>query len=346
METKHKRQILNLYPVDYPFETLVSRTKSNPPKLILDPDFQRKYKWDKDGYERASRFIESCLMRIPLPACYFAENENSNHEVIDGVQRITTIKKFFQNEFKLEGLTIYKELNGKSFSELGNLKSELEGTTIRCIILRKENPKTLVAEIFARLNQGAVTLSDQEIRHAVYPGVFDNLLAKLGDNLFISLFQNSKSKDDRRNEELVLRYFALNENLLNYKSKLTKWLDTFMQKNQNIELAQAKILKDNFTNTLNKCLRTFNKPFVDTNRKKLKQSIAYYDLLMWSFNKLSDEFIDSNKLKLIDKFSELCLMPEFKKAISGGLQQKGSIESRRELWVNKLKEIDGYDQSL
>lgn len=80
--------VLNLYPIDYPFESLVSREKKG--KLILDPDFQRKYKWDKDGNTRASRFIESCLMRIPLPACYFSEDENKNHLVIDGVQRLKT----------------------------------------------------------------------------------------------------------------------------------------------------------------------------------------------------------------------------------------------------------------
>jgi len=71
---KAKTQTLSLYPIDYPFETLVSRVESDPPKLILNPEFQRKYKWDKDGHERGSRFIESCLMRIPIPACYFAEN--------------------------------------------------------------------------------------------------------------------------------------------------------------------------------------------------------------------------------------------------------------------------------
>jgi hypothetical protein len=90
-------------------------------------------------------------MRIPLPACYFAENEKGNHDVIDGVQRITTIKKFFNNEFRLEGLTVFKELEGKLFSEIGDYKNELESTTIRCVILRKENPKELVKEIFAQL---------------------------------------------------------------------------------------------------------------------------------------------------------------------------------------------------
>ena len=64
------KKTLNLYPIDYPFETLVTRITAASPKLILNPDFQRKYKWDKEGWERASRFIESCLMRIPLPSLF------------------------------------------------------------------------------------------------------------------------------------------------------------------------------------------------------------------------------------------------------------------------------------
>jgi uncharacterized protein with ParB-like and HNH nuclease domain len=160
---------LNLYPIDYPFETLVSRINLDKPKLILNPDFQRKYKWDKDGWARASKFIESSLMRIPLPSCYFAEDKEGRHFVIDGVQRLSTIAKFFNDEFTLEGLSKFKELEGKKFSELGDLKAELEATTIRCIVLRKDNPQAIVREIFSRLNQGAVKLSDQEVRHALYP---------------------------------------------------------------------------------------------------------------------------------------------------------------------------------
>lgn len=336
----NEKQILNLYPIDYPFETLVSRATSNPPKLILNPDFQRKYKWDKDGFVRASRFIESCLMRIPIPACYFAENESNYHNVIDGVQRITTIKNFFNDEFKLEGLTIYPELNGKLFSELGDLKSTLESTTIRCVVLRKENPKELVHEIFARLNQGAVKLSDQEIRHAIYPGVLDNLLTELGEIDFITEFQNSKSKDDRSNEELILRFFALDNSLEDYNNKLSELLDDYMSKNQNIELNDADILKAKFSQTLDKCLRTFEKPFVDTTLEKPRQSVAYYDLIMHSFKDLSDEFINENKLKLNEKFQELCGLTDFQKTLAGGLQQKSSILKRRELWKQKIEEIN------
>jgi hypothetical protein len=222
-------KVLNLYPIDYPFETLIQRANSNPPKLILNPEFQRKYKWDKDGNERSSKFIESCLMRIPLPACYFAENDNGYHDVIDGVQRITTIKKFFNDEFKLEGMTVFRELEGKLFSELGDYKNELESTTIRCVILRKENPKELVKEIFARLNQGAVQLSDQEIRHAIYPGNLDSLLIELGGHHFINAFGKGKSgtkeKDSREQEEMILRFFAMQNDLGDYENKLSKYLD-------------------------------------------------------------------------------------------------------------------------
>lgn len=335
----NEQQILNLYPIDYPLETLVARASSNPPKLVLNPDFQRKYKWDKDGNVRASRFVESCLMRIPIPACYFAENEDNFHNVIDGVQRITTIKNFFSDEFRLEGLTIYPELNGKCFSELGSLKSTLENTTIRCVILRKENPKGLVHEIFARLNQGAVELGPQEIRHAIYPGIFDNLLIELGNQNFIAAFQNSKSKNDRSNEELVLRFFALNNDLSDYKDKLREYLDKYMASQQNIGLDKAEELKDYFLSTLDKCLRTYEKPFVDTTLDKPRQSVAYYDLIMHSFKDLSDEFIDSHRDGLIKKFEELCNLGEFKKTLAGGLQQKSSIIKRRELWKQKIDEL-------
>lgn len=341
-----ENKVLNLYPIDYPFETLVQRAEAKPPKLILNPDFQRKYKWDKYGDERASKFIESCLMRIPLPACYFAENDNGNHEVIDGVQRITTIKRFFNNEFKLEGLTVFKDLEGKTFDELGDYKNELESTTIRCIILRKENPKELVQEIFARLNQGAVQLTSQEIRHAIFPGTLDQLLIELGKIPFVESFgrgqAGTQEKDGREPEEMVLRFFAMLGDMSDYDDVLSKYLDIFMMKNQNISKEEIDILKKEFTVTLEKCMSVFDgNPFVDLTKDKPKQSLVHYDLLMWSFKSLNSEYVINKKDQIVAKFKELCLDDRFIRTLSGGLQKKGSILKRRELWSEKLTEING-----
>lgn len=337
-----QNKTLNLYPIDYPFETLVDRVKGK--KLKLDPDFQRKYKWDKDGYERASRFIESCLMRIPLPACYFAENDNNTQDVIDGVQRITTIVDFFNDKFELEGLTIFTDLEGKKFSQLGDYKSDLETTTIRCIILRKDNPKELVNEIFARLNQGAVELTHQEIRHAVYPGNFNDLLIDLAKDTRIQEFKSGEkgktTNDGREPEEMVLRFFALNSELENYNNKLAKYLDKFMRNNQNLNDDQIASLKDTFTRSFNNCYKVFgDNAFKNLANKQQRQSLAIYDLVMYSLDKLTDDFIDKHKGQIYQLFEDLCRVPEFRSSFSGGLQQKYGIMRRRVMWKEKLDTI-------
>ncbi len=349
MSQEQDDKILNLYPIDYPFETLVSRITANPPKLILDPDFQRKYKWDKEGWGKASKFIESCLMRIPLPSCYFAEDQDGRHLVIDGVQRLTTINKFFNDGFALEGMTAFKELEGKKFSELGDLRAELESTTIRCIILRKENSKKLIREIFSRLNQGAVELSPQEIRHAIYPGAFDALLTELSAIPLIANFGVAETSDRKRNnregEEQVLRFFAFLENYDSYDEKLKTFLDDFMESKSEVEMnvADIQIMRDIFISALTKCEAVFEDMVFSniTKEKGRRQGLVYYDLLMPTVGCLDQNIIDSKKEEIKTAFRELCSSSEFQKTLSGGLQQKLSIQKRRTLWSNLLdKAID------
>ena len=342
MSTSQNKE-LNLFPIDYPFETLVDRV--NKSKLILTPDFQRKYKWDRDGNERCSKFIESCLMRIPLPACYFAENADGNHLVIDGVQRITTIKRFFNDEFALEGLNIFSELNGKKFSDLGEYKNELETTTMRCIILRKDNPQGIVQEIFARLNQGSVILSAQEIRHAIYPGKFDDLLRKLSEIEEVKNFKESKSSSKEHNvslesEELVLRFFALNSDLAGYQENLSKYLDQYMQKAMSFGDDEIEQMQTMFLENIKKCTEIFgDMAFVNLAKKRNRQSAALWDLQMICFVPYSLEQLLGKKNEIVDGFAEICNNPDFIKSISGRTQYKSNILRRKNLWENKLAEI-------
>ncbi|UIJ40438.1 DUF262 domain-containing protein [Vibrio kanaloae] len=334
-----ENKTLNLYPIDYPFETLVSRITSNVPKTVLNPDFQRKYKWDKEGWGRASKFIESCLMRIPLPSCYFAEDENRKQLVIDGVQRLTTITKFFNDEFALEGLTTFKELEGKKFSELGDLQAELESTTIRCIVLRKENPKKLIREIFARLNQGAVQLSNQEIRHAIYPGKLDDLLVELSNKPEIARFGivegSSKERHDREPDEQILRFYAFSNDLelLNYNDVLKDFLDEFMEKNAEINDQEVVLLRDKFQVALNNCKAVFEDDlFIDVTRDRPKQGMIHYDLLMSTVGLLDSQIVLDKKTEIKKAYEILCNSDDFRRTLSGGLQKKTSILRRRNLW--------------
>lgn len=329
-------ETLNLYPIDYPFETLINRVKNH--KLILDPDFQRVYKWDKDGDSRASRFIESCLMRIPLPACYFSEDENKNHLVIDGVQRITTIKRFLNNEFKLEGLTVFTDLNGKFFNEIDPLiQSDLENYTIRCIVLRNDNPSELVQDIFARLNEGSVILSAQEIRHALYSGLFNDLLNELSNNEKIKSFglgkSGKKEKHSLEAQEQILRFFALYANLDNYDDNLKKFLDKFMRNHRNDSMEDVDRYRDLFLTTLDKCYLVFGEnTFIDTTKSKPKQSLVYYDLLMKDFSNREQGFLVENKDRIKELFVEYCLDSRVKRTVSGGTLLKSKILIRSKIW--------------
>lgn len=339
----NSKATLSLHTVDYPFETLSLRARSEPKKLILDPDFQRKYKWDKDGWARASKFIESCLMRIPLPSCYFAENDEKAHLVIDGVQRITTVMRFMNDEFALENLSVLKELEGKKFSEIGTWASDLESTTIRCVILRNENPKELIAEIFSRLNKGAVELSDQEIRHALFPGDFDKLLSELAEMKEIKEFKQGRAtvsqNDARESEELVLRYFAFKESPDQYSDNLSKFLDSFMEEATSFDSRQISQLKKEFVASLAACKIVFEEDeiFSDINNNRRRQGIVYYDLLMASLGKIPTTTLRRKRQKIREAFAALCASPDFKKLTAGGLQRKTSIARRNTLWAKKLQ---------
>ncbi len=344
MNNLPEEKTLNLYPIDYPFETLVNRVSSKPPKLKLNPDFQRKYKWDKDGWGRSSRFIESCLMRIPLPSCYFAEDDDGAHLVIDGVQRLTTISKFMSDEFALEGMTAFKELEGKKFSELGDLRSELETTTIRCIVVRKDNPKKLIREIFSRLNQGAVALSDQEIRHAIYPGALDSLLAELAQDPEIARFGLSESgqsvKDALEPEEQVLRYFAFSEDkdLAGFSSTLKDFLDNFMEENASIDGEKVDEFRNRFKSALARCLKVFGDDvFVNPSAEKKRKGLVHYDLVMTTVGELDDAVIDKYDADIKKAYASLCDSDGFKKTLSGGLQDKSRVVKRRAQWRELLE---------
>lgn len=342
---------LNLFPIDYPFETLCTRMESNPVKLKLNPDFQRKYKWDQDGWLRSSKFIESCLMRIPLPSCYFAEDHDGNHIVIDGVQRLTTIQKFFNDEFSLEGMTTFRELEGKKFSELGSLRSELESTTIRCIVLRKENPKALIREIFSRLNQGAVKLSDQEIRHALYPGGFDDLLNELGEIKAIKNFGLAETttvkRDSREPDEQVLRFFAFYDDDFaeHFNNTLKEFLDDQMEKFSALQQDDLNAMREIFKSSLQKCEQIFgDDAFTNPTVRRRRKGLVHYDILMPTIGKLSDEVVNDKAEEIRQAWEELCSSNEYKRTLSGGLQNKSSVIRRRDSWSKLLKEVtDGQD---
>jgi len=147
------------------------------------------------------------------------------------------------------------------------------------------------------------------------------------------MFGNTQ-KDSREGEELVLRFFALQDDLESYEGRLSKFLDAYMRENANISQTKIRRLRSLFNNTLAVCEQIFRENvFADTTKNLPRQSIVHYDLLMNSMASVKKSHVAGKEEKIRKAFEKLCKNAEFQRTLSGGIQNKSSILKRRELWA-------------
>ncbi|MCD9610366.1 DUF262 domain-containing protein [Tenacibaculum maritimum] len=237
----------------YPLPSIIIMLSSGDYKL--NPEFQRRHRWNKI---QKSKLIESFIMNVPIPPIFLYEDSFSHYEVMDGLQRLTAIKEFYSNEFELEGLEEWPELNGKKYSSLPiQIKKGIDRRYLSSIILLQETAKNeidamkLKQLVFERINSGGVQLEPQESRNAVYNGRFNELCIKLARNEFLcktwnipvqtsleieedklpdELIQNDLFRS-MRDVELVLRFFANRQRseLIKYTNSLKSYLNNYLR---------------------------------------------------------------------------------------------------------------------
>lgn len=178
-------------------------------EIDLAPDFQRAAGIWKDRAQ--SQLIESLLIRIPLPAFYIDGSDEDLLVVVDGIQRLTAIKRFvLDGDLRLHGLEYLVDLEGKLFKELPRpLQRRIEETMLTVYLIDKGTPEEAKLNIFKRLNTGGEPLTGQEIRHAMNPGPARAFLRQLAESQ--EFVEATEGKfDDRRmtDRECVLRFCA------------------------------------------------------------------------------------------------------------------------------------------
>ena len=134
--------------------------------IDLAPDFQRQYVWQP--WQRWG-LIESLLLGIPLPSFYFNEDASGRLQVVDGVQRLTTIFGYVNdNTFKLGKVTYLHDLEGQGFDDLVPLfRRRLNSSQFVAHVIDPQTPYRVKFDIFRRINTGGSPLSAQEIRHCM-----------------------------------------------------------------------------------------------------------------------------------------------------------------------------------
>ena len=234
------------YGADYPVDSLVKRIQEGD---IIIPSFQRGYVWNAT---EASRFIESLLLGLPVPGIFFSKEQDSKKLlVIDGQQRLRTLQYFYEGIFEPTGKKFAITLSDSKFSgqTYKSLSEDdrriLDDSIIHATIVKQDEPsedQSSIYKIFERLNTSGVALSPQEIRASIYQGEFNDLLKQLNAYpSWRSLFGPINKR--MRDQEMILRFFALHFAGELYDRPMKEFLNKFMGMNRHLKFYKEPQLK-------------------------------------------------------------------------------------------------------
>jgi Protein of unknown function DUF262 len=217
-------------------------------EILIQPAFQRMFRWSQ---AQQSRLIESMLLGLPIPQIVLFQREDGVLELIDGLQRVSSIIRFItgktpheareeqEQTTELSGCDLLPSLNGKLFSDFEPvLQLELKRKTLRAVVIRRTNDPNLRYEMFKRLNAGGSPAEPHEVRNASLRiiGAPGEKFLKFLDECskypaFEDLTETLSEQSERRlgRQELVLRFFALKNSIETYKGNISDWLDNYSE---------------------------------------------------------------------------------------------------------------------
>jgi hypothetical protein len=228
-------------------------------EIIVPPEYQRQFIWDAD---RESELIESVLLGIPVPSLFMATNKDSTWEIVDGVQRLSSLAHFIgtpsllakvkRNErLVLQGLEKLSSLHELSHEDLPKSVQLMFSTRpMRVTVLNDKSDLNVRFDLFERLNTGGISLTNQEIRNCVYRGTFNDGLKELATAEDFASIIKLKESDTKNGtpEELVLRFFAFLEKYTQFDHSVKGFLNDYMKGRADsaISTAQRSIFKKTF----------------------------------------------------------------------------------------------------
>ncbi len=304
---------------------------------IIIPFYQRKYVWK---IEQASRLIESFLMGLPVPQVFLYVNEEDQLEVIDGQQRLMSVKYFLEGLFgeeddkgrkqifNLKDLSERSEYNGKTFSDLSPKdQRKLRNSTLRAINIKQLKPSRRndsVFHIFERLNTGGTRLKPQEIRNAVYRG---NIVGKLSELNEIPGWRRilgiARADRNQKDVELILRLFSLFEVWHDYEKPMLHYLNKMMDRDRNFDSERAMRFSERFPLVVQIVNDALERPF----RPRGIINSAVLEAVMVTL--LENENITSSDLDR--RYKDLVDSKDFLDLITGGTTDTLVLKHRLDL---------------
>lgn len=326
--------------------------------LKIDPDYQRLFRWSID---QQTQFIESLLLGLPSPALFFAENKDGTFEILDGLQRFSTVLKFFANEhfkvdFKAE-LTeeeinrldvptvlvngpILKDLDGYTAKSLPEtLQRTIKNARVTVILLKKESDILARYEVFRRLNRYGAHLSDQEIRNVVgrlHGKEFPEKLRAISSapEIIESLSLAENIEKGMGVDEMILRLLASYYKSDLFKHEIVEFLDQVM-----ILGSQGKFqIDNNIEDRLKKTFKLINDAIPDGKAFRFPRTGFSTNLFDVVATGVFHNCTAMDSQTLVEKHRSLMVSQDLKNVTGGGSNSKKKYLGRLDLgktWFGK-----------
>lgn len=328
-------------------------------EIMLDTEFQRLP--DLWNNVKKSRFIESLLLKLPIPKFYFDGQNDNKWRVIDGLQRISTFKSFIKDKMPLSGLEFMTDYNDCKFEELPRpLQRRIKSSALTVHILEKGTPDVVKFLLFSRINQGSLLLTPQEIRNAMHQGKSSDLIKELVEEFkdkekkieneigesFIKVTEGkipTKRMQDRDFAARFVSFYLLNYE--NYKPDLDSFLNAGMSAINNLSVDEIERLKSDFKKAMETAYSmfgndAFRKRFnVEDYRKPINK--ALFEVLSVSLAKLTDlerAKILEHSIFFKEKLMNLHSNTKFIRSITQGTALKENVEIRFKAIQDLIKE--------
>lgn len=316
--------------------------------LVLKPEFQRNTVWDA---VRKSRLIESLMLRIPIPAFYFDEDNDGKKTVIDGLQRLTAINDYMDDEFALTGLQyLQNECGGIFFSDLQQkYRTRIEDAQLTVNILDPRSPADVKFDIFRRVNTGGVPLNAQEIRNVLSNEQTRHFLISMAESEEFLKATRNRVNDVRMDaQELCLRFIAFYthydsrthqiKNAASVGTMLDKCILDLNKKSKR----DLKEFMSIFKSSMNKCHALFgNKAFSKPNNEHIINKVLFtsWAVTLTRYNYPLEKFNQLQKLAIDFLFRRLESDPEYFTSISSSTSTKKSIHKQFQTAYEIMEEL-------
>ena len=324
-------------------------------KICMDPSFQRNFVWKN---KQMSELIESVIIGIPLPLIYLAESQRGDLVVVDGRQRLTTFIKFLNDEFRLNGLRILKDINGCCFSDLEKEKryskyaTSIEDFQLVVQVIKYPTPDKVRFDIFDRVNRGGTPLNKQEMRNALYQGQSTQMLKELSEGeAFLAATGGSISPKHMKDRYIILRALRFDlyqkrkltdadGKIVEYRSDIEDFLGTGMEFLNRMPSEELRGLKEEFERTMWHIYHiigdnAFRIPTEYERRRPISMTLfeaLYY--LFQPFVQIKEEDIT----KLQESVKELLKDPVFLESLQFSVDSKNHVDIRFHKVMEKYQE--------